>query len=100
MPNRYRRRHVKLMFLSPDGEAVREGDFDNIAEAEARWGNIGSRWFFYPIGVIVTGVSDTIVQAPEGWESWHGKKLGTLKARLHQNPLSDIELCDSLPFPY
>lgn len=43
-----------LEFYAPDGAHVKEGESDNLEELIDRWNNIGSRWFFYPIGVIFT----------------------------------------------
>jgi len=43
-----------LEFYDPDGASVREGEFENAEDAIDRWNNIGSRWIFYPMGVIFT----------------------------------------------
>ncbi len=42
----------KLLCFAPDGSYVTEGEFDEIAEANRRDNDLGSRWIFYPIHVI------------------------------------------------
>lgn len=43
-----------LEFYAPDGASVKEAESEDLQELLNRWENIGSRWFFYPIGVIFT----------------------------------------------
>lgn len=60
-----------LEFYAPDGESIREGEFTDLQEALERWWNIGSRWIFYPIGVIFTE-KGKVKAAPEGLEFLEG----------------------------
>lgn len=60
-----------LEFYASDGESVREGEFTDLQEALERWWNIGSRWYFYHIGVIFTEkgmvkVAPDVLQPLEG----------------------------------
>lgn len=61
-----------LEFYAPDGASVKEGEFDNLEEAIDRWQNIGSRWIFYPMGVIFTPGGKVKVAA-DGFEFIEGK---------------------------
>jgi hypothetical protein len=60
-----------LEFYAPDGEYVVEAQSDNLDELLERWANIGSRWIFYPIGVIMTPKGQVKV-APDGFEFLQG----------------------------
>jgi hypothetical protein len=63
-----------LEFYAPDGEHVVEGEFDTVEEAIERWNDIGSRWVFYPIGVIFAspGRVTRVKVAPSGFEYLQG----------------------------
>lgn len=61
-----------LEFYAPDGESVKEGEFDNLDEAIERWQDIGSRWIFYPMGVIFTPKGKVKVAA-DGFKFIEGK---------------------------
>jgi hypothetical protein len=71
-----------LEFYAPDGENVREGEFQTIDEALERWADIGSRWIFYPIGVVFTP-KGKVKAAPDGWQflegSYRNKFENTIK---------------------
>lgn len=43
-----------LQFIAPDGETIKDNEFKTIKEALKAWEDIGSKWFFYPFGVITT----------------------------------------------
>jgi hypothetical protein len=60
-----------LEFYSPDGDSVREGEFESVDDAINRWYDIGSRWIFYPIGVVFTPKGRVKV-APDGYEFLQG----------------------------
>ena len=61
-----------LEFYAPDGEHVKEGEFENVKDAIERWQDIGSRWIFYPMGVIFTPKGQVKVAA-DGFEFIEGK---------------------------
>lgn len=61
-----------LEFYAPDGASVTEGEFETIEEATDRWNDIGSRWIFYPIGVVFTP-GGMVKVAPNGFEYLEGK---------------------------
>lgn len=78
MKNKY-----TLRCIAPDGDAVREGEFETVEAAWNRAADMGSRWFFYPVSII-TGTADAkrarIVAVPDGMDaSWIGRKLATLQ---------------------
>ena len=70
--------NIHLRCLAFDGEYVTErSDFESIEAAWQRAEDMGSRWFFFPIGV-VTGKTK-ILDVPRGMDKgWIGKHLKTL----------------------
>ena len=69
---------LQVVCIAPDGETVRERpEFATIEAAEEHAANLGSKWIFYPIPVIVAG--NTIRAVPHGMpKEWIGRKLATL----------------------
>lgn len=60
-----------LEFYAPDGASVKEGEFEAVERAIDKWDDIGSRWIFYPIGVIFSQKGRVTV-ASEGMEHLEG----------------------------
>lgn len=73
----------RLEFYAPDGDNVLEKEFDTVQEALDRWADIGSRWFFYPIGVIFTPKGRVKV-APDGFEFLEGKYRKSFESNLEE----------------
>ena len=72
-----------LRCLAPDGEYITErDDFPTIETAWNRANDMGSRWFFYPVGVVTsTGPSAIIRDVPCGMpKEWIGKRFARLCA--------------------
>lgn len=55
----------QLICISPDGDCVREGTFNTKDEAWKRNNDMGSRWFFYPIRVLIA--TTKIVDVGDEW---------------------------------
>ena len=79
----------QLICLSPDGDSVTEGTFPTVDDAWSRNDNMGSRWFFYPIRVVIKTVR--IVSACDAFvlegdifipQMYVGRNLSTLKKDL------------------
>lgn len=70
-----------LEFYAPDGDSVREGTFNTIQEAIDRWCDIGSRWIFYPIGVVFTP-GGRVAAAPDGLEFLEGRYRKAFESNL------------------
>jgi hypothetical protein len=69
----------QLICIAPDGEFVKEGNFDTTEDAWNRAEDMGSRWFFYPIHVVVGAKGKRIVDISYGMDKgWVGKNLSTL----------------------
>lgn len=66
-----------LQFIAPDGETVKDGEFSSIKEALKAWENIGSKWFFYPFGVITTK-KGYIRETSDELAQYKGKHIKTL----------------------
>ncbi len=66
--------------VAPDGDWITErSDFPTVEAAWARSGDMGSRWFFYPVHVVTAGKSHVIRGVPQGMpEDWVGRKLTSL----------------------
>jgi len=76
-----------LQFIALDGATVKDSEHKTINEALKAWDNIGSKWFFYPFGVITTEggyIRETIDELVQ----YKGKHIKTL--------LKDIDLLDYL----
>jgi hypothetical protein len=57
------------VFAAPDGAYVHEGTFDTTDEANEYVSNVGSRWIFYPLGMIADAESHEIVSARDDYNS-------------------------------
>lgn len=84
-----------LVCMATDGEYVREGTFPDIESAWSWAGDMGSRWFFYPV-CLVTGLARSnkakIAAVPDGMpEAWIGKTLHTLGLAFQQE---EEHVCD------
>lgn len=95
-----RRPAVALHCLAPDGESVREGEFDSIAAAWERGQDMGSRWYFYPVQ-IVTGPARSdrarILETPHGMpQEWKGRTLGKLKRAFAADSEHAADYCNGL----
>lgn len=64
--------------MSLDGDVVKDTEHDTIADAWDVANDIGSKWFFYPIPVVVTP-KKYIVSAPDALKYYERKKLTTLQ---------------------
>lgn len=88
-----------LHCLAPDGESVREGEFQDVFSAWSRSVDMGSRWYFYPVHV-VTGPTRNfnrarILDVPHGMPSeWKGRTLGKLKKVFAANSQHVADYCN------
>ena len=46
--------------IALDGAFTIDGTFNSVEEAEDYWGDLGSRWFFYPYRAIIARPKSTI----------------------------------------
>ena len=88
----------KLRCIAPDGESVNASrfDFDTVEAAWEEAGDMGSRWFFYPISVVTTSsqrAARSIIRGvPDGMgKHWIGRQFGTLCKAIAENA---SEVCD------
>lgn len=82
----------RLVCIAPDGEFVVEGRFETVEQAWNHSQDMGSRWFFYPIHVVVGDKLGKIVDVPDGMSNyWIGKKITTLCKKIGEN---SQEICD------
>jgi hypothetical protein len=73
----------KALLFHPEGDNVT--DFRGRATKQEVWaeiGEMGSKWIFYPIPVIVTDGGKVVVDAPDGLKFFIGKRVKTLRALL------------------
>lgn len=68
----------KLYFIAPDNEYVIEGEYTTIEEAIYNWQNIGSRWIFYPFGVITTQKGFIVLTHELLQDKYYRKNIKTL----------------------
>jgi hypothetical protein len=78
----------ELRFYAPDGEWVKDSESDEISELWKKMDDIGSKWIFYPIPVIVC--DGEIVAGKHYMEDWLfnllvGCKVEDLPRRLKDN---------------
>lgn len=72
-----------LICMSFDGEYKRELPlFNDKQEAWEYANNLGSKWYFYPFYFLAT--EKTIIDAPELWECFIGKRVKTVQRTLNQ----------------
>jgi hypothetical protein len=53
-----------LIFMTFDGDYVKDSSHSNLEEAEKAFSEIGSKWFFYPFGFILRGTK--VIESGEG----------------------------------
>lgn len=78
-----------LACLAPDGEAQFEGTRENFPDTDAAWeyaGDMGSRWFFYPVCVVCTPGKIIAAVPPGIFPEWIGRKLATLQRAFAADP--------------
>lgn len=82
----------------PEGDNVT--DFRDRATKDEVWAEIadmGSRWIFYPIAVVVADSGNVVVDAPDGLKFFIGKRIKTLRAYLKgQWDERKDEICDMI----
>ncbi len=86
----------QAILFHPDGDFVT--DFRNRETKQEVWDEIndmGSRWIFYPISFVAT--DKTIVDAPEGFEFFKGKRIKTVSRILAK---FTEELCEAINKDY
>lgn len=74
----------QALLFHPEGDNVT--DFRDRATKQEVWNEIadmGSRWIFYPIPVIVTDGGKVVVDAPDGLKFFIGKRVKTLRTYLN-----------------
>ena len=81
-----------LYCFAPDGEYVKEGDFESIDAAWNRSNEMGSRWIFYPIHIVAE--DKVIVATCDELNHFIGGSLECLSQSLKTTDQED--LCDSL----
>lgn len=83
-----------LICIAPDGEYVGEGRFPNTEAAWDHSSDMGSRWFFYPIHVVLGAKGKRIVDVPDDMgRGWIGKSLKSLQTDIKSN---EEEICNWL----
>ena len=82
----------KAALFATDGEWVTDYRVSTIQEVWNAHNNAGSRWFFYPIAVVIadhgtlTTATQRIVDAPDLLADFKGKSLNTLSKFIKENP--------------
>lgn len=77
-----------LVCIAPDGEYVTEGSNEPYPDTDAAWrrsNDMGSRWYFYPIHVVVS-IGEIIADVPHGMSTlWEGRRLSSLRKAIASN---------------
>lgn len=81
----------RAVLFAPDGGYVTDYPRDTV---EAVWDAVsdgGSRWFFYPLPVVVcdrgmTTPRQRVIDTPRELSQWRGRSLATIAAELSANP--------------
>ncbi len=94
----------KLIQMSFDGEYVQDSEHETIEQAEQTSSDLGSKWYFYPLTVIVkgqtvkeTGGSLCFISSGEPVlsELLKGKRLKTVKHILNTvSKLDEAQYCE------
>lgn len=69
----------KAVLFHPEGDSVTDfRDSETIEEVLYGIDDMGSRWIFYPIWIVVDN-NNIVVEAPEGMVHWVGKSRQEIK---------------------
>lgn len=82
----------QLICVAPDGAHVRDSRHPTIKSAWETAADLGSKWFFYPIPLVVGAKGKRIVDTPEGVScEWIGRSVKTFVAHLqaHEPEVAD-----------
>ncbi len=88
----------RLVYIAPDGARVSEGLYPSVSDCWQRCDDMGSRWFFYPLPVVVGGGSNLdrarIVDVHSyELDHWKGRTLRSLCLAVAEN---EADVCDWL----
>lgn len=84
-PQHHDYKYMARLF-APDGESVTDCQADSIEDVRNQVGDLGSRWIFYPVAVVVRYCSSKergrIVAAPDELAHWQGRTCGAFSRAL------------------
>jgi len=86
-----------LICVSPDGYYVRDSSHSTVKDAWDAANDLGNKWFFYPIPIVVGEKKKRIIDVPEGMPTeWRGKTIKKFCSLLEANPNIAYAYCNGL----
>jgi hypothetical protein len=82
------KQYTTILF-NPDGGHTTDFFGDTVDECWEKSNDRGSKWFFYPIPIVVRNSTTNlmkrkIISACDGLECWNGKTVGKLTERMRE----------------
>ena len=91
-PDRYH-----LICVAPDGDFVRDSSHPTVESAWEAAADLGSKWFFYPIPLVVGHKKKRIVDTPHGCTcEWIGRTVSRFCGALKEDEQSALDYCNGL----